>query len=51
MNLIEKATVQAFHRSRLNGSDIRALGYRSQESQTRRFQALLQLGIFHTVRY
>lgn len=46
MHLIEKATVQAFHRSRLNGSTIHALGYRSQESQTRRFQTLLQLGDF-----
>lgn len=46
MNLIEKATVQAFHRDRLGGSALHALGYRAAESQAQRFQALLHWGDF-----
>jgi SAM-dependent methyltransferase len=44
MNLIEKATVQAFHRDRLGKDDLRALGYRNNDSQHQRFQALTRWG-------
>ncbi|MBI3712162.1 MAG: class I SAM-dependent methyltransferase [Burkholderiales bacterium] len=44
MNLLEKATVLAFHRDRLQGNRLHALGYRANESQERRFQALLHWG-------
>lgn len=44
MNLIEKATVQAFHRDRLGQDDLRALGYRNNDSQQKRFQALTAWG-------
>lgn len=44
MNLLEKATVLAFHRDRLQGDRLHALGYRANESQERRFQALLHWG-------
>lgn len=44
MNLLEKATVLAFHRDRLQGDHLHALGYRANESQERRFQALLEWG-------
>lgn len=44
MNLIEKATVQAFHRDRLGKDDLRALGYRNNDSQQKRFQALTSWG-------
>ena len=44
MNLLEKATVLAFHRDRLQGDRLHALGYRATESQERRFAALLEWG-------
>lgn len=44
MNLIEKASVQSFHRQRLQGSTTQALGYRDESSQKLRFEALLYWG-------
>ena len=42
MNLTEKATILHYHRSRMNENPgtFTALGYRSGESQTKRFEAL-----------
>jgi hypothetical protein len=44
MNLIEKATDHAFHRDRLGKDNLRALGYRHNDSQEKRFQALTSWG-------
>lgn len=44
MDLIEKATVQGFHRSRLGADNMRALGYRDSDSQQQRFLAMLNWG-------
>lgn len=44
MDLLEKATILAFHRDRLQGDHLHALGYRASESQLLRFQALLEWG-------
>ncbi len=44
MNLLEKATVQSFHRQRLQYSSTQALGYRDEASQRLRFEALLHWG-------
>lgn len=46
MDLLEKATVQSFHRQRLDLDEIHALGYRDQDSQLRRFETLLKWGDF-----
>lgn len=44
MDLIEKVTIQGFHRSRLGEDRIHALGYREVESQLQRFLAILGWG-------
>lgn len=44
MDLLEKAAVQSFHRHRLQDGHIKALGYRDESSQTRRFEAILGWG-------
>lgn len=44
MDLIEKAIVQGFHRSRIGNDSMRALGYRDAESQQQRFLAMLDWG-------
>lgn len=46
MHLLEKATVQSFHRQRLTLDEMQALGYRDQESQQRRFETLARWGDF-----
>ncbi|MFZ6658084.1 class I SAM-dependent methyltransferase [Undibacterium sp. TJN19] len=46
MKLTEKATVRAFHRHRLGGTSLQALGFRGPESQVRRFEALCTWGDF-----
>jgi SAM-dependent methyltransferase len=46
MDLIEKATVQAFHRNRLGGTPLKALGFRELKSQTHRFDSLCRWGDF-----
>jgi trans-aconitate methyltransferase len=49
MTLIEKATVIHYHRSRIaeyDGGTVEALGYRNEDSQTRRFGALAAVGSF-----
>ncbi|MFZ6720359.1 class I SAM-dependent methyltransferase [Undibacterium sp. Ji49W] len=46
MKLLEKASVQAFHRHRLGGSSLQALGFRGPESQTKRFETLCTWGDF-----
>lgn len=44
MDLIEKARVVSWHRSRLGASPLRELGWRSRESQELRFEALCRWG-------
>lgn len=44
MNLIEKATVQAFHRARLGNESLVELGFRNSDSQSKRFETLCQWG-------
>lgn len=47
MNLFEKATVVHFHRHRIDAHSLDthgALGWRAQESQTRRFEMFAQVG-------
>jgi len=47
MTLLEKATIMHFHRhcvDRHQVGGVGALGYRSQESQSKRFEALTQVG-------
>jgi len=46
MHLLEKATVQSFHRQRLGDDALHALAYRSEDSQMRRFEALSRWGDF-----
>ncbi len=40
MNIIEKATVQAFHRDRIGSSPPKVMGYRDIDSQVKRFESL-----------
>lgn len=44
MNILEKATVQAFHRARLGKDALVELGFRNSDSQQKRFEALSQWG-------
>jgi SAM-dependent methyltransferase len=44
MNILEKATVQAFHRARLGKEALVELGFRNSDSQLKRFEALCQWG-------
>ena len=44
MNLIEKATVQAFHRQRLGNSNLVELGFRNADSQFKRFETICSWG-------
>lgn len=47
MTLLEKAAIMHFHRHRIeafDGGTVEALGYRGEESQIRRFEALTQAG-------
>lgn len=44
MNLLEKVTIQAFHRKRLGNDAITELGYRTPESQQKRFESLCTWG-------
>ena len=44
VNIIEKATVQAFHRHRIGSNPAHELGYRSESSQTLHFEALCRWG-------
>ncbi|HET9183998.1 MAG TPA: class I SAM-dependent methyltransferase [Candidatus Angelobacter sp.] len=49
MNLIEKATILHYHRHRIHQfqpGGVEALGWRGPESQSKRFEALLQVGDF-----
>ena len=44
MNLIEKATVQAFHRKRLGNNELVELGFRNADSQVKRFENICAWG-------
>lgn len=44
MNIIEKEVVKAYHRARQDDSAVYALGYRSDDEQCLRFDALCQWG-------
>lgn len=46
MHLLEKATVQSFHRQRLGADTLHALAYRDAQSQRLRFEALAHWGDF-----
>jgi SAM-dependent methyltransferase len=44
MDLLEKATVLQYHRRRIGEPDVRALGWRSVDSQRLRFDVLCRIG-------
>lgn len=49
MNLIEKATIIHFHRHRIaesTGGTVRALGWKAEESQRKRFEVISSVGDF-----
>lgn len=44
MDLIEKVRVQAFHRARFGNESLTELGFRNQDSQRKRFEAICRWG-------